>query len=162
MIYPVGDSEVFDALWDTRSIVDLTNELFDIKGELIGLGRFNFLVRILHRTIKTFEDAGKRVFLLYDMPRFEDGVLERCLLFEKPESDACASNGAFIMDFEKFWWIFGGFWWILVEFGGFWVNFFGFLVDFGGFLVNYGGFWKILVDFWWILVDLWWILVDCW
>ena len=88
--------------FEHSSIFDEKLELFDIKGELIGLGRFNFLVRILHRTIKTFEDAGKRVFLLYDMPRFEDGVLERCLLFEKPESDACASNGAFIMDFEKY------------------------------------------------------------
>jgi hypothetical protein len=88
--------------FEHSSIFDEKLELFDVTGEFVGLGRFNFLVRILHRTIKTFEDAGKRVFLLYDMPRFKDGVLERCLLSEKPESDACASNGSFIMDFEKY------------------------------------------------------------
>lgn len=88
--------------FEHASIFDEKIELFDVTGEFVGLGRFDFLVKILRRTVKTFEDAGKRVIILYDMPRFGDDFLERCLLSEKTGSDACASNVSFIRDFEKY------------------------------------------------------------
>jgi peptidoglycan/LPS O-acetylase OafA/YrhL len=88
--------------FEHASIFDEKIELFDVTGEFVDLGRFDFLVKILRRTVKTFEDARKRVIILYDMPRFGDDVLEHCLLSEKTGSDACASNVSFIMDFEKY------------------------------------------------------------
>lgn len=78
------------------SYFDEDVSLVDVKNQLNGLNRREFVAAALARTIKTLEHQGKKVTIIFDMPDLHKNQPIKCLL-EAP--DQCGSSTIFTTDF---------------------------------------------------------------